>query len=316
MLFTNSCKPTRKQCRVGRNKTGHFVHCEAMTREARLSQQTVNALGCGALRGQQTTKLTNSLTATWRGMRHTAASLMQRCDRMTQFWEDLKRAPLALLAATLLAGCATTPMTDTSKTPTITGEPAATITPAAVPPPVPVNPMLVASTDYPGQREKRLLALAATPHALPAGEEGYYLDVLYAQLRQVLGAHAEVERSEGTIRVVLPPTVTFEVASATLSADAKTVLSSILGPLRDYQSLMISVHGHTDSSGPPEVNQRLSAQRALTVAEQLRALSFPANQLMAIGHGASQPSADNTTAEGRQINRRVELMLEAIGSAQ
>ncbi|MGQ0801612.1 MAG: OmpA family protein [Pseudomarimonas sp.] len=239
---------------------------------------------------------------------------------MTQNLDACKRVMPVLLLAILLASCATTkPGTDA----TGGGEPADTatpsagpITPAAVPPVAPVNPMLVASTDYSTAREQRRLALSKSSNALPAGEQGYYLDVLYAQLRQVLGVHAEVERSEGSIRVVLPPTVTFEVASATLAPDAKTALSAILSPLRDYQSLLISVHGHTDSSGPAEVNQRLSAQRALTVAEQLRALNFPANQLMAIGHGASQPSADNSTAEGRQINRRVELLLEAIGGGE
>ena len=176
--------------------------------------------------------------------------------------------------------------------------------------------MLVAASDYPAQRDNRLAVVAKTANALQAGEQGYYIDVLFAQLRRVLGAHAEVERSANSIRVVLPPTVTFEVASANLSPEAKTALAAILSPLRDYQSLLISVHGHTDASGPAEVNQRLSAQRALTVAEKLRGLGFSANQLMAIGHGASQPSADNSTAEGRQINRRVELFLEAISAAK
>ncbi len=238
---------------------------------------------------------------------------------MTQYNFGFAHALVATWMLILLAGCATTPETDAtgvSGTPTATTRPADTRTPTEAPPVAAINPMLVASTDYAAQHEKRQLALAGTPQALPAAEQGYYLDVLYAQLRQVLGAHAEVERSEGSIRVVLPPTVTFEVASANLSPAAETALSAILSPLRDYQSLMISVHGHTDSSGPPEVNQRLSAQRALTVAEHLRALNFPANQLMAIGHGASQPSADNSTAEGRQINRRVELLLEAISKAE
>ena len=238
---------------------------------------------------------------------------------MTQSLGARKQVLLAFMLATLLAGCATTPSPDsaaTAATSTTAGTPSDTRPPAVAPPTVASNPMLVAASDYPAQRDNRLAVVAKTANALPAGEQGYYIDVLFAQLRQVLGTQAEVERSASSIRVVLPPTVTFEVASANLSPDAKTALAALLSPLRDYQSLLISVHGHTDASGPAEVNQRLSAQRALTVAEQLRGLGLPANQLMAIGHGASQPKADNSTAEGRQINRRVELFLEAISAAK
>jgi len=262
-------------------------------------------------------KLTCTLTKHCTGLRHTATTMSRQRDRMTPFREDLKQALRAAILMAALAGCATTPTADTAETraPTVVETPPSP-PPAQGPPAVAANPMLVAADDYAKQRDERLAVVAKTSNALPAGEQGYYLDVLYAQLRQVLGAHADVERGEGTIRLVLPPTVTFEVASAQLSAEAAAALSAILGPLRDYRSLMISVHGHTDASGPAEVNQRLSAQRALTVAEQLRGLGFPANQLIAIGHGASQPSADNSTAEGRQINRRVELLLEAISATE
>jgi outer membrane protein OmpA-like peptidoglycan-associated protein len=172
--------------------------------------------------------------------------------------------------------------------------------------------MLVAPAQAEATRQQRLASLATGDAALAAGEQGYYLDVLYAQMRQILGPDAVLERGAGTLRLVLPSAVRFEVASAQLSDAALAVLDPILVPLADYRSLMISVHGHTDASGPAEVNQRLSAQRALTVANKLVTLGVPASQVMAIGHGADQPAADNETPEGRQANRRVELLLEVI----
>lgn len=160
-------------------------------------------------------------------------------------------------------------------------------------------------------RARRLDELARSPQAMPATERGYYLDVLYARLRQVPGS--EVMRGEdGTLRVRLPPSVSFEVGSAQLSAPAEQALSSLIAPLADFTSLLVSVHGHTDNTGPAEVNRRLSAQRAQAVARRLQAAGVPARHLLAVGHGAEQPIADNESPEGRERNRRVELLLEPI----
>ncbi len=226
------------------------------------------------------------------------------------------RHVIAVGLLALLGGCATLP----APAPGSTSAAAAAATTRANPePPTPAptpasDPLLVEQDKESQERERRLGQLASSPQALPAGEQGYYLDVLYAQLRQLLGPAAEVIRSSGAIRVVLPPQVSFEVASASLAPAAEAVLAPILQPLADYRSLLISVHGHSDASGPAEVNRRLSGQRAVTVARRLVALGVPTRQVMAVGFGAEQPKADNATAEGRQINRRVELLLQAISA--
>jgi len=217
----------------------------------------------------------------------------------------LGRVP-PLLLCLLLAACAA-PRTTVKPEPAPEPAPAVS-TPRSVPP----RPTVVEAVNEGEQRARRLRELAASPRAMAGSEQGYYLDVLYARLRQQLGSEAPVHRSEQGIRIVLPPTVSFESGSAELSAAAVEALDRWLAPLADYQSLLISVHGHTDATGPAAANQRLSAQRAQRVAQKLQALGQPARHLLAIGHGADQPIADNDSPEGRERNRRVELLLEPI----
>ncbi len=227
--------------------------------------------------------------------------------------------PVLLLALGMSGGCATrTPAADPTpppEDPTIVDS--APVEPVVVPVPPPVaapvvDPLLVRAAVAIEERQQRLATLAKGPNAVPAAERGYYLDVLYADLRTRFAGTAQVVQRADQLRIVLPPEITFEVASAKLSAAADERLKRLLEPLRDYTSLLISVHGHTDSTGPAEVNRQLSAQRALTVARRLQALGLPPRNLRAIGHGADQPRADNDTVEGRQANRRVELELDVI----
>lgn len=82
-----------------------------------------------------------------------------------------------------------------------------------------------------------------------------------------------------------------------------------------YPALKVQVEGHTDSTGTEEYNQRLSEQRAQSVREYLVDQQVPAAAVTAFGFGESMPVSTNDTAEGRQQNRRVELVVsgEAIG---
>ena len=73
------------------------------------------------------------------------------------------------------------------------------------------------------------------------------------------------------------------------------------------RGVRVEISGHTDSSGDPKKNQVLSRQRAESVRTFLIAQGCKADKLTAKGYGATQPIADNTTEEGKQQNRRVEL---------
>jgi outer membrane protein OmpA-like peptidoglycan-associated protein len=110
--------------------------------------------------------------------------------------------------------------------------------------------------------------------------------------------------------------VLFDTAKYTLKPGAREKLSKVAGILLAYPGLNIEVDGHTDNVGGDEYNQNLSEQRAGSVRDYLVAQGVATNSVTAKGFGKTQPVATNDTAEGRQINRRVELVVsgEAIGA--
>ena len=87
------------------------------------------------------------------------------------------------------------------------------------------------------------------------------------------------------------------------------MLDQVAQTLVQNPELMAQVVGHTDSTGNPASNLTLSQNRAQSVMSYLVQHSVAANRLSAVGRGASQPVADNGTAEGRAQNRRVEIYL-------
>jgi outer membrane protein OmpA-like peptidoglycan-associated protein len=78
-----------------------------------------------------------------------------------------------------------------------------------------------------------------------------------------------------------------------------------------YPDTTISVEGHADSTGSASYNQRLSERRASTVSNYLEDLGVRGSRIDAVGFGESQPRASNSTASGRQQNRRVEINIRA-----
>jgi outer membrane protein OmpA-like peptidoglycan-associated protein len=109
--------------------------------------------------------------------------------------------------------------------------------------------------------------------------------------------------------------VLFKTGSFELMPGARERLAKVSGIVLAYQGLRLAVEGHTDSVGGDEYNQRLSEQRASTVRDYLVQQGIGADAITANGFGKTQPVASNDTAEGRQQNRRVELVVSgtAIG---
>jgi outer membrane protein OmpA-like peptidoglycan-associated protein len=89
------------------------------------------------------------------------------------------------------------------------------------------------------------------------------------------------------------------------------VLSKIAGILLVASGYSLKLEGHTDSVGSDEYNQRLSERRAESVRDYL-AQSSVTSAMTTQGFGESQPVASNDTAEGRQRNRRVEIVIENV----
>jgi OOP family OmpA-OmpF porin len=116
------------------------------------------------------------------------------------------------------------------------------------------------------------------------------------------------------IEPAAPPTVRlpifFEFDSATIHPESRTLLDKVGAALAsdELATFRFSVEGHTDSLGTSQYNRSLSTQRADAVKEYLVERGVPKDHLGTIGHGESEPVADNSSDIGRQRNRRVELI--------
>lgn len=107
-------------------------------------------------------------------------------------------------------------------------------------------------------------------------------------------------------RVVLRG-VNFEFGSAVLTGDSYTILEEVYESLREWPEVRVEIRGHTDSIGSKKANKKLSQDRAESVMNYLVTRGIDSTRLRAIGFGEDDPIADNKTAEGRALNRRVEL---------
>ena len=102
--------------------------------------------------------------------------------------------------------------------------------------------------------------------------------------------------------------VNFLPGKAVLSLDAKRVLDGVAEQLLAYPNVKIEIQGHTDNLGKPATNQKLSEDRARAVVSYLATKGVKMSRMKAIGYGPSLPIADNATEEGRELNRRIEMI--------
>ena len=109
--------------------------------------------------------------------------------------------------------------------------------------------------------------------------------------------------------------VTFEVNSARLTPNAKTILDTVADALLAKQDIKAELGGYTSSEGSESSNQSLSERRAASVKAYLVGRGVDAARLEPKGYGEASPVADNETTEGRELNRRVELKVTDAGTA-
>ena len=163
-----------------------------------------------------------------------------------------------------------------------------------------------------GGDRKRLL-LATGIGALAGGGVGYYMDRQDAKLRaQLRGTGVSVTKVGNQITLNMPGNVTFATDSYNISADFYDVLNSVALVLNEFDQTYVDVIGHTDSTGSLEHNQRLSERRADSVARYLKSQKVLPERILTRGMGPNSPIATNDTAEGRSLNRRVEIILTPI----
>ena len=167
----------------------------------------------------------------------------------------------------------------------------------------------IAPSDSAKERKERALAGAGIG-AIAGGGVGYYMDVQEAKLRQKLeGSGVSVTRNGENIILNMPGNVTFDTDSTQVKSSFRSVLDSVSEVLKEYDSTMLQIAGHTDSTGGDRYNLLLSQQRAQAVADVLSGYGVQAVRMDVVGFGETQPIADNSSASGRQQNRRVELTL-------
>lgn len=217
-------------------------------------------------------------------------------------FKGLRTVALATGAALLIGACTTLdPYTREEKTATATKG-------AAIGAAVGAVAGLLSGDDAVERRQKALVL--AGVGALAGGAVGAYMDRQQAELRAELErTGVSVTRVGDTITLNMPGDVTFATDSADLNPAFFDVLGSVAKVMKKYDKTVIEVAGHTDNTGSDQYNQRLSERRAGAVAQYLQSQGLRNERIITVGGGERHPVADNSTPEGRQLNRRVELTL-------
>jgi outer membrane protein OmpA-like peptidoglycan-associated protein len=139
---------------------------------------------------------------------------------------------------------------------------------------------------------------------------GNYMDKQAAEMeRDLEGARIELI-GEG-IKITFDSGLLFEVDKSDLTSGAQANLSDLARILNKYEDTNILIEGHTDSTGSDDYNMRLSERRAQAVSHHLASQSVTSSRFSLMGYGETQPVASNDSAEGRRLNRRVELAIMA-----
>ncbi len=141
------------------------------------------------------------------------------------------------------------------------------------------------------------------------------MDKVKAQAEAVQNAQVEeVKDANGldAVKVTFDAGILFATNKADLNAASKNSLSQFANVLKSNTDCDVAIYGHTDSTGSDAINNPLSVKRAQSVQSYLIGQGVNASQIRSVeGQGSTNPVADNSTAEGRKQNRRVEVYMYA-----
>nr|WP_245978888.1 OmpA family protein [Lysobacter pythonis] len=167
---------------------------------------------------------------------------------------------------------------------------------------------LLAGKDATDRRQKAMVG--AGIGGLAGAGVGAYQDRQEAELRrQTAGTGVDVQRDGDVIKLNLPDGVTFDFNKTDVKPQFYTALNSIAKTINEYNQTIVEINGHTDNVGSVSVNQRISEQRARSVAAYLGGQGVQQVRLETHGYNFQYPVADNNTDQGRALNRRVEIRL-------
>lgn len=139
---------------------------------------------------------------------------------------------------------------------------------------------------------------------------GNYMDKQAEEMKRDLDG-ATIERVGEGIKITFNSGILFDVNKAELRGEAKTNLEKLAVILNKYPDTKIVIEGHTDSDGTEEYNLDLSRLRAQSVANFVSTNQVDPTRFTIMGYGETQPVAENTTIDGKQANRRVEIAIFA-----
>lgn len=139
---------------------------------------------------------------------------------------------------------------------------------------------------------------------------GRRMDKQAEELRNDLEGATVTRVGEG-IRITFASGLLFDVDQSALTASAQTNIEDLAATLKKYDDTEVLIEGHTDADGSDDHNMDLSEERANTVKRRLLSLGVSPGRLSTMGYGEAQPISDNTTAEGKTANRRVEIAIYA-----
>ncbi|KGT47420.1 MULTISPECIES: OmpA family protein [Acinetobacter] len=150
---------------------------------------------------------------------------------------------------------------------------------------------------------------AAAIGAVVGAAAGAYLDNKEKKLRQATaGSGIDVNRNpDGSVNLVMPGSITFDTNKSNIKPNFYDTLNKVAQVLTEDNKSGIVVTGYTDSTGNDSINLPLSQARAQSVASYLASKGISTSRINAQGLGSANPIADNSTAAGREQNRRVEI---------
>ena len=153
----------------------------------------------------------------------------------------------------------------------------------------------------------------AATGALAGGAIGAALDRQAQDLRGTLANDQIMIQNTGReLIVTMPDGILFDIDSAAIRASLQSDIRALARNLQQYPDTNVNVLGHTDNTGSAAYNEDLSARRAQAVAGVLLEEGVAPWRVRALGRGEDDPVASNLTAEGRQLNRRVEVIITPI----
>ncbi|HEY8134197.1 MAG TPA: OmpA family protein [Thermoanaerobaculia bacterium] len=139
---------------------------------------------------------------------------------------------------------------------------------------------------------------------------GAMMDKQERELRQIQGVDV-TRTAPDEVKVTVKNEVLFDFNSSALRPASRESLREMANVFQNYPNTTLYVEGHTDSIGTASYNKRLSLRRADSVANYLEEIGVKGGRINTYGYGESQPRATNSTAAGRQLNRRVEIHVRA-----